>query len=537
MTRINPDNADDSGYYLPHHGVIKASSETTKLRVVFDGSATTSTGVSLNDALYTGPKLQEELVDILLRFRLYQYVLTGDIEKMYRQFLVRPEDRRYQKIVWRNENGEIEAYQLNTVTFGLSAAPYLALRCLKQLADDEGHRFPRASSALQRDFYVDDALTGADTKEEVLSLRKELTELLQSAGLTIRKWASNDQSILQGLSDQDTSRRLQLGESQTLKTLGIFWDSREDAILYSVEANANIARVTKRSISSVIARIYDPLGLLAPVIVRAKILLQRVWSLKVDWDESLPADLHSEWDRYYAQLPLLNEIRFPRKTIIKAAIEIELHGFCDASEKAYGACVYLRSLDPHGRIQTCLLTAKSKVAPLKSQTIPRLELSGALLLTSLITSTQQALQVEITRKVYWTDSTIVLHWINASPHTMKTFVANRVAEIQNKTSITDWRHVPTSDNPADLISRGQSPEDFRQPTIWQTGPRWLQQSEEYWPTWSLTPLANLPERKAATCLATAPVNNSLLDRFSSWPRTTGFPRYTHQSFTTHPLLR
>ncbi|XP_043604779.1 uncharacterized protein LOC122577510 [Bombus pyrosoma] len=491
MTRISTDNADDSGYYLPHHGVIKASSETTKVRVVFDGSAATSTGVSLNETLYTGPKLQEDLVDILLRFRLHQYVLTGDIEKMYRQFLVRPEDRRYQKIVWRNENGEIEAYQLNTVTFGLSAAPYLALRCLKQLADDEGHRFPRASSALQRDFYVDDALTGADTKEE---------------------------SILQGLSDQDTSRRLQLGESQTLKTLGIFWDSREDAILYSVEANANISRVTKRSISSVIARIYDPLGLLAPVIVRAKILLQRVWSLKVDWDESLPADLHSERDRYYAQLPLLNEILFPRKTTIKAAIEIELHGFCDASEKAYGACVYLRSLDPHGRIQTCLLTAKSKVAPLKSQTIPRLELSGALLLTSLITSTQQALQVEITRKVYWTDSTIVLHWINASPHTMKTFVANRVAEIQNKTSVTDWRHVPTSDNPADLISRGQTPEEFRRPTIWQTGPSWLQQSEEYWPVWSPTSLANLPERKAVPCLATAPVNNSLLDRFSSWPR-------------------
>ncbi|XP_033362368.1 uncharacterized protein LOC117240438 [Bombus vosnesenskii] len=512
MSKISPDNTDEGGYYLPHLAVIKVASETTKLRVVFDGSAASSTGVSLNDTLYRGSKLQEDLFNILLRFCLHQYVLTGNIEKMYRKFLVRSEDRQYQQIVWRNKEGEIETYQLNTVTFGLSAAPYLALRCLKMLADDEGHRFPRASSALRRDFYVDDALTGADTKEEVLPLRKELTELLQSAGLNIREWASNDQSILQGLSEQDKSRRLQLVEYQTLKTLGIFWDSKDDAILYSVEANAKISWVTKRSISSVIARIYDSLGSLAPVIVRAKFILQRVWSLKVDWDEALPADLHSEWNRYYTKLSLLNEIRFPRKTIIKTLIDIELHGFCDASERAYGACVYLRSLDHYGNVQTRLLTAKSKVAPLKTQTIPRL------LLTSLIAIIRQALHIEVKRTVYWTDSTIVLQWINSSPHTLKTFVANRVAEIQNKTSFTDWRHVPTNDNPAGLISRGQSAEDFLQPNMWQTGPRWLQQPEEYWPMWSPTRLANLPERKAATCLATTPVDNSLLDRFSSWPR-------------------
>ncbi|XP_068987551.1 uncharacterized protein, partial [Bombus flavifrons] len=360
MTKITPDLPTTNGYYLPHHGVIKESSDTTKLRVVFDGSAISTTRVSLNDMLHTGPKLQEDLIEILLRFRSHQYVLTGDIEKMYRQILVRPEDRKYQLILWRNSNGEVDTYQLNTVTFGLSAAPYLALRCLKQLAEDEGHRFPRAAAVVQRDFYVDDALTGADTKEELLSVRHELTDLLRSAGLHIREWASNDKDILRGLTERDTNRRLQLGESQTLKTLGIYWDSQEDAILYSVEPTATITRVTKRSMSSVIARIYDPLGLLAPVIVKAKILLQRVWALKIDWDESLPAELHTEWDRYHIQLPLLNDIRFPRKTIIKAANHIELHGFCDASERAYGACVYLRSTNPEGHTQTQILTARSK---------------------------------------------------------------------------------------------------------------------------------------------------------------------------------
>ncbi|XP_033314648.1 uncharacterized protein LOC117213409 [Bombus bifarius] len=485
MTKITTDNCTDDGYFLPHHGVIKESSQTTKLRVVFDGSAPTTTGVSLNDVLHTGPKLQDNLFFILLRFRSHQYVITGDVEKMYRQFLVRPEDRKFQQILWRNSDGEVDTYQLNTVTFGLSAAPDLAIRCLKQLADDGGHRYPRAATVLQRDFYVDDVLTGVDRKVEARSLRTELTELLKLAALNIRKWASNDRELLRGLSEQDINDKLLLGESQTFKTLGVVWNSFDDSILYSVKINSTASRITKRTISSEIAKIYDPLGLLAPVIVRAKMLLQRLWTLKIDWDESLPADVHTEWSKYYAQLPLLNNVKFPRKTIIKAAAEMNYTG---------------------------------SVAPLKSQTIPRLELSGALLLASLATTVLQVLPSNISRTVYWTDSTIVLHWINTSPHTLKTFVANRVTEIQQKTHTSDWRHIPTADNPADLISRGQSPEDFLRPTIWQHGPEWLQQPERYWPTWNPVPLTEISEQKKATCLAVTPADHSLLERFSSWPK-------------------
>ncbi|XP_033317511.1 uncharacterized protein LOC117215221 [Bombus bifarius] len=436
MTKINTDHATDHGYYLPHHGVIKESSDTTKLRVVFDGSASSTTGVSLNDALHTGPKLREDLRNILLRFRSFQYVLTGDIEKMYRQFILRPEDRPYQKILWRADSGEIETYRLNTVTFGLSAAPYLAIRCLKQLAEDEGPRFPRAAQILRRDFYVDDALTGADTKDEALSVRNDLTKLLKLASLNIRKWASNDRDLLRGLSEEGTNQKLHLGESSTLKTLDVFWDSADDSILYSVKTISGTSRVTKRSISSVIAQIYDPLGLLAPVIVRVKMILQQVWTLKVDWDESLPTDVHTEWIKYHTQLPLLNA----------------------------------------------------------------------------------ALTTKISRIVYWTDSTIVLHWIRSSPHTLKTFVTNRVAEIQTKTNISDWRHEPTDDNPADLISRGQTPKEFLCPSIWKNGPRWLLQSENYWPVWSPAPVEDLPEQRKTICLKTNINDNTLLHRYSSWPR-------------------
>ncbi|XP_076660916.1 uncharacterized protein LOC143364466, partial [Halictus rubicundus] len=471
MSELPQEQQSPEGYYLPHHGVVKVTSDTTKLRVVFDGSATTNSGIALNDALHTGPKIQDDLLHILLRFRIHRYVLTGDIEKMYRQFL---------------------------------------------LSRDEGHRFPQAGKILLRDFYVDDVLTGTSTIEEALSLREDLTQILKTARLTIRQWASNDLTLLTGLPEQAINKKLYLGESSTLKTLGIVWNSSNDSITYAVETCSPPSRSTKRSITSEIAKIYDPLGLLGPVIITAKMLLQRIWTIKVDWDESLPMDIHTEWIRFYNKLPALNNITFPRRTIIESPRKVELHGFSDASEKAYGACLYLRTTDSRGHTETTLLFAKSKVAPLKTISIPRLELCGALLLTSLVETAKQALPVEIHKTIYWTDSTIVLHWVKTSPHTLKTFVANRVSEIQRRTANADWRHVPTADNPADLISRGQSPEDFLQPSIWQHGPTWLNEEESFWPTTELPQPETIPEQRVAICLKALICDTTILDNCSSW---------------------
>ncbi|XP_017792099.1 PREDICTED: uncharacterized protein LOC108574092 [Habropoda laboriosa] len=170
---------DAPGFYLPHHAVFKNTSATTKVRVVFDGSAKSSSGLSLNDALLTGPTIQSDLLSLLLRFRMHVYVLTGDIEKMYRQFLVRPEDRAFQRILWRDEKNNVSTYELNTVTFGLTAAPYLAIRGVYQLADDEKEQFPNASTIVKRDLYVDNLLTGADTIKEARKLRSEIHSLFE----------------------------------------------------------------------------------------------------------------------------------------------------------------------------------------------------------------------------------------------------------------------------------------------------------------------------------------------------------------------
>ncbi|XP_076764827.1 uncharacterized protein LOC143431770 [Xylocopa sonorina] len=244
-------------------------------------------------------------------------------------------------------------------------------------------------------------------------------------------------------------------------------------------------------------------------------LLQKILTIKTDWDESLPMDLHTEWNQYYKQLPLLNKLVFQRRTVARSPTTVEIHGFCDASEKTYAACLYVRTIDEYGHIHVQLLAAKSRVAPLKTQSVPRLELCGALLLTSLLTTTKEALHIKIYRTVMWTDSMIVLHWIRASPHLLKTFVANRVSEIQSRTDTADWRHISTSENSADLISRGQQPREFIQPSSWQFGPTWVSREESSWPKEQLEPCVIIPEQKTATCMNLSTIDANILDKFSS----------------------
>lgn len=181
----------NDGYYMSHHAVIKESSRTTKVRVVFDASAKTSRDISLNDILMVGPTIQKKLFAHLIRFRMYRFVVTVDIEKMYRQVMVYKEDRKYQQILWRI-NDEIKTFQLNTLTFGVSSSPFLAIRTLHHLADDECHAYPRAAEIIKKHLYVDDLLTGADTIEEARAIRNEIIALLKRGGFIIRQWASNE---------------------------------------------------------------------------------------------------------------------------------------------------------------------------------------------------------------------------------------------------------------------------------------------------------------------------------------------------------
>ncbi|XP_076230308.1 uncharacterized protein LOC116434332 [Nomia melanderi] len=515
MTQVSGGDLTE-GFYLPHHAVIKESSETTKIRVVFDASSKTSTGIALNDALLNGPILQDTLYKLLLRFRSHSYVLTADVEKMFRQIRVHTDDRKYQRILWRDSRDKpIRTYELNTVTYGTTSAPFLAVRCLQQLAVDEQKSFPVAADVFRTDFYVDDLLTGAPTREQALKIREEAVGLARLGGFHLRQWTSNDESLVEDLESSNQERTLSLDIDETRKALGIGWNPRTDELRYSIKLTEDKPRPTKRTILSQIAQLFDPLGLLGPVIVHAKIIMQRLWKADLGWDESVPQSIFTMWVEFMQELPYLNKFSTPRKIIVDNPLEIQLHGFCDASEAAYGACIYLRSINKQGDCKVNLLCAKSRVAPVKTISLPRLELCAAKLLANLVRETINAMtHVEFKGIVLWSDSTIALNWIRTPPHTLKTFVANRVSEIQEQTDVQSWRHISSIENPADFISRGQTPLVFLNNPTWLKGPQWLSQAERAWP-FMILPAIEIPETRSFKVLIATVDTTDFVNRFST----------------------
>ncbi|XP_011883970.1 PREDICTED: uncharacterized protein LOC105571108 [Vollenhovia emeryi] len=241
-------------------------------------------------------------------------------------------------------------------------------------------------------------------------------------------------------------------------------------------------KATYYYILSTIAKLFDPLGWVTPVTIKAKIFLQLLWRLKADWDDEIPEELFDKWRTIYHHLTELNNLELPRWIGTDATATLsEIHGFADASSVAYAAVVYLKTVSKSGKITISLLTAKSKVAPVKPLSIPRLELSAAVLLSRLICFVQCSLRVEISRCVCWTDSTIVLAWLKQHPSQWKTFVANRVSEVQANVPAASWPHVPTQDNPVDCASRGLLGRDLKGFKLWWQGPNWLRCSPDNWP--------------------------------------------------------
>ncbi|XP_036146050.1 uncharacterized protein LOC118646705 [Monomorium pharaonis] len=509
-------NTNDDGYYMPHHPVIKGSSHTTKVRIVFDASATTSSGLSLNDMLMVGPTIQDKLFTHLIRFRSYKYVVTADIEKMYRQVLVHENDRRYQRVLWRR-GGKIETFQLNTLTFGVSSSPFLAIRTIQKFAEDERASFPKAAEILKSHLYVDDLLTGANSIDECRNIRDQIIALLAAGGFSIRQWASNDARIINDLDTRAQHANFIFKIDSALKTLGISWNTREDKICYCAKPIEVAEKLTKRKLLSEIAKIFDPLGLLGPVILHTKRIMQDIWRSGLDWDESVPQSMHTEWQEFARQFDAINQFAVDRNLVIDENCGYQIHGFCDASNVGYGAAIYIRSEDRRGQVAVRLLCAKSRVAPLKTTTIPRLELCGALLLAQLVQEIPRAFSRAPNKIALWCDSTIVLHWIKTPSNVLKTFVANRVAEIQILTDAGDWRHIRSENNPADALSRGQLPHNFMRNKTWLTGPSWLIEREHKWPCIAMR-LIEIPEVKQNSCLATIVYDETILRAYSSYAK-------------------
>lgn len=463
--------------YLPHHGVTREDSLTTKLRVVFNASMKTSSGYSLNDMMEKGPNLQKDILALITKWRSFKYVLTADIEKMYRQILLHEDQQPLQQIVWRSSPHDLlQEMQLCTVTYGTKAAPYLAMRTLKQLAIDEGDNYPEAKKALLTDCYVDDVITGHHTIEKTINLQKQLYDLLKKGGFILRKWATNDPAILQHLPEQQKSQQITFNfkQEEATKTLGIEWNQTKDVFGFNWELpTPNEQKYTKRKLLSDISKIFDPLGWLAPTTVLAKLLFQKLWTQNLTWDDVLPSEILKEWKHMHSELKSLKKIIIPR-WIKNYKQTIELHAFCDASEKAYACVIYSRTTTETGDYVTTLLAAKTKVAPLKNKTsLPRLELCGALLLAKLLEKIKESLKNYILSVYCWTDSQVVLAWLQGNKTKWDKYITTRTTYIKTIVQATDWRYVKSNENPADCATRGLSPKQLESFSLWWHGPQWM----------------------------------------------------------------
>ena len=530
IRKLEPNEAEDGpSWYLPHFPVIREDRETTKVRIVFD-SAARCKGVSLNDVMLTGPKLQRDVLEILLRFRLRPVAPVADIQEMFCQVVLAEKDRKYHRLLWRDldPTKPVDVYKAVCLTFGDRASPYPAQFVLRSHAVDLKESYPAAAMVLLRDMYMDDILHSEETVEDAILVLEDLTKVLGGAGFRAQKWCSNRIEVLEEIPQEDRATGVRLDDSELLsvKTLGVHWNASDDVFTFILK-EINLSFYTKRGLLSRIATLFDPLQFLAPYIIRAKMALQEAWQRGLEWDEEFPDDLKLTTHQWAKQLPEAPQVKIPCcYRHHKGAVEdISVHTFVDASRLAYAAVSYARYGHVSGEISIALVTAKARVSPIKSISIPRLELMAAVLGLRLAETVSEKLEIPLSQHTLWTDSMDVVYWIQGHSRQLKPFVANRVAEIQRKSDPAQWRHVPGEQNPADNATRGLDLKNLSAESHWFQGPAFLHEGETSCPSEGRLLLSDCSEEGKQElakinltfqCKQTLPLFD--IQRFSSWRR-------------------
>ena len=493
------DSVSDRVHYLPHHGVVRQDKATSKLRIVYDASAR-STGPSLNNCLYTGPKFGQSIFDILLRFRHQKVALVGDIEKAFLMVSVREKDRDSLRFLWttdlNSEKLKLITYRFTRVVFGVSSSPFL----LNATINHHLKTFREADPAFVEKFlssiYVDDLVTGSYDIQSTHDFYLKARLRLAAAGFKLRKFVTNSKKLYDLIAEDEKppAEELHTEEDQTYakaslgvtavegpgitKVLGVQWNVPSDELQFDIgEVSQTMKDLepTKRNLVSITAKFFDPLGVMSPVTILFKMFCQQLCEAKVGWDDPLLDQLQEKWRQLLSMLKGARTISVPRCVFQTTSPKnARLVGFCDASAKAYAAVVYLR-LEDETCVDVKFLAAKTRVTPVLGVTIPRLELLSALLLSKLLTSIQAALRLELSLDdpMCFTDSKASLYWITGVQHEWKQFVENRVIAIRSLVSPDHWRHCPGRENPADIPSRGMSASALSESSVWLNGPDWL----------------------------------------------------------------
>ncbi|XP_054600468.2 uncharacterized protein [Nothobranchius furzeri] len=515
----------ETEWYLPHHGIYHPR-KPDKLRVVFDCSAKFQ-GVSLNNTLLTGPDLINTLVGVLCRFRKEAVAIICDIERMFYQFSVTPEYRNYLKFLWW-KGGDLEKepqeYRMAVHLFGAASSPGCANFGLKHLARQHKASYPLASTFMEKNFYVDDGLVSIPSIDEAKKLISESQELCKKGGLRLHKFNSNEEAAVSCLNPSERAAKIEpLGFDPTPseRALGIQWSIKDDTFSFNISLKDQPS--TRRGCLSVIASLYDPLEFIAPFSLSGKHILQELCHRGIGWDAPLPEDVKPRWEEWMNGLLKLMEVSVPRcyhPHDFHGIVRVELHHFSDASCVGYGACSYLRYKNDKDEVHCSLVMAKSRVAPSKVTSIPRLELAAAVISAKVSVVLKCELDMKIDQEFFWTDSQVVLGYINNDARRFHIFVANRVQLIRDNSDPNQWHYVDTSENPADHASRGLRASDIHS-TNWLRRPKFLWERELHlMPSTSTDLLVGDPEVKTIQVLAAETNNcNDILRRlsqFSSW---------------------
>lgn len=533
-----PDNERESEskqvWYIPHHGIYHPQ-KPEKLRVVFDCSASYR-GESLNQHLLQGPDQMNGLIGVLTRFRQYPIAFSCDVEGMFHQFQVNAVHRNYLRFLWWEEgdtSAEPKEYRMTVHLFGATSSPGCANYGLKAIAEDNKQEFgEEVANFVKRDFYVDDGLKSVKSVPEAVTMIQKTKDMLAKGGLRLHKFVSNSKEVLSSISPDDRASNLKdldfTNENLPIeRTLGIQWCIESDS--FNVRITLQDKPFTRRGILSTISSIYDPLGFVAPLLLIGRQILQELCRDQAEWDDPVPDELRRRWEKFRSDLLHLDKMEVPR-CLAPAGFEdvtcAELHHFADASTTGYGQCSYIRLVNRRNQVHCALVMGKSRVAPLKHVTIPRLELSAAVVAVKVSSTLTAELSYQNIVNVFWIDSKVALGYIGNDARRFHVFVANRVQQIRNVTNPDQWNFVESDNNPADDASRGLSAEQLAGNSRWLTGPEFLWKEDFQLPIQEIVvPSEEDPEVKRIKSFAAGVVEenrSSILDRlnyFSCWYRT------------------
>ena len=474
-------------HYIPHQPVIREEAESTRLRIVYDCSARSSSqGPSLNDCLETGPSLQPHIFDILLRNRLQKYCITGDVKNAFLQIKLNPVDRDAQRLFWYDNLTErkIKAYRFTRVIFGSAPSPYILGATLEKHIDQYEVKYPQTVKDLKENTYVDDVQAVRVSLEQLVKFKEEATDIMKEGGFQLHKWHSNApievDTTSSKITDEDPTYVKVIVGAQPIETkiLGIPWDTKRDEFKISfarcIEKENGV--ITKRKMLSIINGVFDLLGIVSPAIITGKILYSKVCLMKLSWDEELPSEIAEPWHKWIKFFAKTPSVSIPRSVISGEVVKMVLHGFADASKLAISAAIYIVAYYSNSDVSQRLLVSKSRIAPKKS--IPRLELVGAHTLCRLVNHVRKTLDEYSIEEFHgWIDSTTVLHWLEGNG-TWTQFVRNRATAIR-ESHLTKRHYVPTEESPSDKGTRRVAPEKLGR--LWFHGPDWLHNKDE-WPS-------------------------------------------------------